>query len=78
MSEINGLSGEENEMQFMQDNASGYAAKKTVAFIESLAIIQIVWPLYSPDINPIEILWKYMKLYLKKNTALISFGITII
>lgn len=64
--DISGLKGMERELQFMQDNAPGHAAKETKALLASLAIITVNWPPYSPDLNPIETLWKHMKEYLQK------------
>jgi hypothetical protein len=54
--DIDGLKGMLNELIFMQDNAPGYAAKETVALLETLAICCCKWPPYSPDLNPIETL----------------------
>ena len=58
------LIGQENELIFMQNNASRHAAKKTVALIASLAIKGFKWPFYSLDLNPLETVWRYMKEFL--------------
>jgi ketohexokinase/beta-glucosidase len=50
----------------MQDGAPGHAAKETKALLRQLGIVTILWPAYSPDLNPIETLWKYMKEYLQR------------
>jgi transposase len=51
---------------FMQDNVLGHAAKETVELIASLAIQSFKLPSYSPDLNPIKTVWKYIKEYLQK------------
>ena len=56
---------------FQQDNSPVHSSKKTREFLETVAIgdkkIQIIeWPPHSPDMNPIENLWAYLKLELNR------------
>jgi transposase len=44
----------EHDSVFMQDNAPIYKAHKVIAFFVEIGIKVMPWPLYSPDLNPIE------------------------
>ena len=45
----------------MQDNAPGHGAKKTIAELQERGVQMVEWPAYSPDLNPIETVWDWMK-----------------
>lgn len=44
------------------DNASWHKSRKAIQYAESLGIILYFLPPYSPELNPIEQLWKWIKL----------------
>jgi transposase len=44
-----------------QDNAPAHTARATKAFLMKKKITTIDWPASSPDLNPIERLWKWVK-----------------
>ncbi|KAG0158920.1 hypothetical protein PDIDSM_6440 [Penicillium digitatum] len=45
----------------MQDNAPGHSAKETIEYFEELGVCIMAWPAFSPDLNPIESVWNWMK-----------------
>ena len=53
----------------MLDNSSVHKSKKVIATLESLNIKYLFLPPYSPDYNPIELLWSKMKTILRKLKA---------
>lgn len=53
-------------LRLMQDSAPGHAAGTTIADFEDRGVEVIKWPPFSPDLNPIEKVWKKMKDYQDK------------
>ena len=51
----------------VMDNASFHTSHKTKELIESVGCKVIFLPPYSPDLNPIEKYWAYMKRWVKHN-----------
>ena len=45
----------------MQDGAPGHSARFTIDELQERGIRLIWWPPYSPDLNPIETVWNWMK-----------------
>jgi hypothetical protein len=49
----------------MQDGAPGHAAEETQIDLDERGIERVTWPPYSPDLNPIENCWNWMKDWLE-------------
>jgi DDE superfamily endonuclease len=52
---------------FMQDSAPAHAAKGTIEDLQERGITCIQWPSYSPDLNPIESVWNWMKDWIQEH-----------
>ena len=50
-----------NDLWFVHDNASIHIAKKVKAWFEEQGVDVQDWAPYSPDMNPIEHMWKALK-----------------
>lgn len=56
-----------NRYKFQQDNARPHTAKKTKSWLANFGVNLLEdWPADSPDINPIEHVWSWMKTYVSK------------
>jgi hypothetical protein len=51
---------------FQQDNARVHIAKASMDWLRLHGIIPINWPAHSPDLNPIEHIWKALKAKLRR------------
>ncbi|KPA35671.1 transposase [Fusarium langsethiae] len=51
---------------FQQDNARIYTSEATTNWLLENGISWIDWPAHSPDLNPIEHIWKQLKLNIRK------------
>ncbi len=54
-------------LELMQDGAPGHSAQYTKDKLNALGITLIWWPAYSPDLNPIESVWNWMKDWLAEH-----------
>ena len=50
---------------FMHDNAPVHRAPPARCYLEAHGIELMLWPAYSPDLNPIEHVWSMMRCYIQ-------------
>ena len=60
------LEDEPVHLTLMQDSAPAHASASTRADLRERSIQIITWPPFSPDLNPIENCWNWMKNYQDK------------
>lgn len=53
----------------VMDNLSAHKNKETIALIESAGAEAVFLPPYSPDLNPIEMMWSKVKNFLRSTEA---------
>jgi DDE superfamily endonuclease len=52
--------------KFVQDNARVHTARKSISWLQEHHVALWDWPPHSPDLNPIEHCWAWMKSYMRK------------
>jgi transposase len=50
----------------MQDGVPGHLAGNIIRELAERGIYPIFWPAYSPNLNPIETIWNWMKDYIEE------------
>lgn len=53
--------GSINNIVFMQDNAKIHTARIVTEYLQSKQVVVLPHPPYSPDLNPIEIIWSVLE-----------------
>jgi transposase len=49
------------ELKFQQDGGPGHNSKYSLVYMADRGVIPIFWPAFSPDLSPIETVWKRIK-----------------
>ncbi len=61
-----------DEVIFQQDNDPKHTSNKAQDTLDDLGLTVMEWPAQSPDLNPIEQYWKFVKDELKKKNQLFA------
>jgi transposase len=54
----------------MQDNTPGHKSNATKQELQERGVEVIFWPAFSPDLNPIEMCWNWIKDYIEDKWGL--------
>ncbi len=70
--ELEALSTTGRPIQFIQNNAPAHGSKSTKEYMVLHGIQYITWLPNSPDLNPIETVWCWMKDYIQQHFGLVK------
>ena len=68
---MNPYDGESDNSILVMDNCSIHYVEEILALLQSAGILVLFLPPYSPDLNPIELTFSYLKRYLQEHEHII-------